>query len=132
MTLLDVVNKIKDSAKTMPNINTIYEGSVYDLNALPNVRYNAIVITQGHHTIDENFAYYNFKIFYVDRKLDEDTRLSKQSNAITILHNIVNKTGLDFDDLKVTTFEHKFKDDCVGAWVDVTFGVNNELGLCNY
>ena len=132
MTLLDLVNKIKDSAKTMPNINTIYEGSVYDLNTLPNVRYDAIVITQGNHTIDENFAYYNFKIFYVDRKLDEDTRLTKQSNAITILHNIVNKTGLDFNDMKVTCFEHRFKDDCIGAWVEVTFNVNNELGLCSY
>lgn len=132
MTLLDIVNKIKDSAKTMPNINTIYEGSVYDLNALPNVRYNVIVITQGQHTIDTNFAYYNFKIFFVDRKIDEETRLSKQSNAITILHNILNKTDLDFDDIKATCFEHKFKDDCVGAWVEVTFNVNNELGLCSY
>lgn len=132
MTLLEVVNRIKDSAKTMPNVNMIYEGSVYDLNTLPNVRYNAIVITQGQHTIDENFAYYNFKIFYVDRKLDEETRLNKQSDGITILHNIVNKTKLDFDNIKVTCFEHKFKDNCVGAWVEVTFNVNNELGLCSY
>lgn len=138
MKLIEIINIIIDTAKSLPNIGTIYEGSVYDLNALPNVRYSTIVITQGEHSVNDNYSDFNFKIFYVDKLMnDESNRLQIQSNGMLILQNLINKIQNDNDEiecgaLRFTTFTHKFADNCAGVWANVNIITNNSLNHCSY
>lgn len=129
MTLYNLIDILKKIAIQQPNIRTAEEGSVYDImNANPSVKYNAFVISQQNHRKSEQFAYYTFNLFVVDRLVDdlESNRTQAQSMAIETLSNIIYTLENVYDveiesDMNFTTFTQKFKDECAGAYLQVTF-----------
>lgn len=136
MTLIEVVNELKAIAMTQPNIRSAGEGSVYDfMNGNPSSKYSVFFISQTVHREDENFAYYGFNLFHINR-LDstlENNRLQEQSIAKDVLSNII-KTFCNMHDAKVETlvyhpFTEKFKDLTCGMYVTVEFQIPLEY-LC--
>lgn len=130
MTLKDIVKGILAVSAKMPNVNTTYEGSVYDLNSKPDVNFSTVVVTQGQHRYDDQYQtwHFNFVIFYVDKLTnDESNRIDIQSNAIIALHNIVRNVndifGLESEDEYYDTFTERFTSLCAGGFVSMNFRV---------
>lgn len=135
MTLYNIIDILKKIGLQQPNIRTAEEGSVYDImNANPSVKYNAFVISQQNHRKSEQFAYYTFNLFVVDRLVDdlESNRTQAQSSAIETLSNIIYTLENVYDveiesNMNFTTFTQKFKDECAGAYLQVTFICEKEI-----
>lgn len=135
MTLYNIIEKLKYIALQQPNIRLAEEGSVYEImNSNPSIKYNAFVISQQNHRKDEQFAYYTFNLFVVDRLVDdlESNRTQAQSMAIETLTNIIytleNVYDVDIENnMNFTTFTQKFADECAGAYLQITFQVEKEL-----
>lgn len=130
MTLVEVVNELKAIAMTQPNIRSAGEGNVYDfMNGNPSSKYSVFFISQTTHREDENFVYYGFNLFHINR-LDstlENNRLQEQSIAKDVLSNII-KTFCNMHDAKVESlvyhpFTEKFKDLTCGMYVTVEFQI---------
>lgn len=125
MKLFEVVHTIINIAKTQPSVNQVYEGNVFQLNELKDIKYGVSVITQGQHKQVGNFIYYNFIIYYIDRLTSTaDNRLNVQSTAIDTLTNIIKSMGeidFDFSDITYQTFTQKFESECAGAYAQITF-----------
>lgn len=135
MNLYELTQIIKHIALKQPNVRTAKEGSVYDImNANPAVEYDAVVITQGTHTQDEQFNHFSFNLFYVSRLVDnmENNRLQAQSIGVEVLSNIVQFLNDVYDiendgDLTFNTFTEKFADECAGCYAKITFVVPKEI-----
>ena len=130
MTLIEIVNELKAIAMTQPNIRSAGEGNIYDyMNGNPSSKYSVFFISQTVHREDENFAYYGFNLFHINR-LDstlENNRLQEQSIAKDVLSNIV-KTFCVLHDANVEslvyhTFTEKFKDLTCGMYATVEFQI---------
>lgn len=130
MTLIEVVNELKAIAMTQPNIRSAGEGNVYDfLNGNPSSKYSVFFMSQTTHREDDNFVYYGFNLFHINR-LDstlENNRLQEQSIAKDVLSNII-KTFCNMHDAKVESlvyhpFTEKFKDLTCGMYVTVEFQI---------
>lgn len=130
MTLIEIVNELKAIAMTQPNIRSAGEGNVYDfMNGNPSSKYSVFFMSQTTHREDENFVYYGFNLFHINR-LDstlENNRLQEQSIAKDVLSNII-KTFCNMHDAKVESlvyhpFTEKFKDLTCGMYVTVEFQI---------
>ena len=128
MTLIEIVNELKAIAMTQPNVRSAAEGSVYDyMNGNPSSRYSVFFISQTTHREDDNFIYYGFNLFHINR-LDstlENNRLQEQSIAKEVLSNII-KTFCNMHDAEVEMlvyhpFTEKFKDLTCGMYATVEF-----------
>ncbi len=141
MTLFEIINILKEIAISKPNINYVGEGDIYILNSLPNIDYSVFFITQGNHTVDaeRNVITYSLNLFYIDRLLDDaSNRLLVQSNGVESLLNIINEfveSNEDIviaSDIRFTSFNQRFSDNCCGVFCTVDFEVENNIGLCSY
>lgn len=138
MTLYELITKILEIAKSKPNINSVFEGDIYELINLPNIDYSVFYITQGSHSIEENTAQYTLNLFYVDRLTENfDNRLLIQSNGIDAITNVLNELDYTQDidliyPLTFTPFNQRFADDCAGVFCTVTINTDANLGICNY
>ena len=137
MTLYEITNALLATAKKVPNINYVGTGDIYELNDKPNIDYGVFYITQTNHTQGENTIDYTLTLFYVDRVLkDGSNKLAIQSNGITAIGNVINLFLNTYDDVEVrydiqyTTFLHRFTDECSGVFANVTFTVDNNIGIC--
>ena len=99
MTLYKLVQIIKEISFLQPNVGSVNEGNIYDINANPSVKYANITLTQGTHTQDEIYDHYNFTIFYTDRLMDnlETNRLQIQSIGKSVLSNIITTLTNNYD-----------------------------------
>lgn len=138
MTLYELINRLLEIAKGMPNIGYANEGDIYELNNLPNIDYSVFFVTQDRHQISENTASYTLNLFYVDRLLDDaSNRLIIQSNGIEAITNIVNKLIATEDvdvvySMTFTPFYQRFADECSGVFATITFECDGPIGICNY
>lgn len=141
MTLYNIIEELKNIAINKPNINYVGEGDIYILNSLPNIDYSVFFITQGNHVVDmdRNVITYSLNLFYIDRLFDDaSNRLIVQSNGIDSLMNIINAfVGMNEDvvlasDIRFTSFNQRFADDCCGVFCTLDFEVENNIGLCSY
>lgn len=137
MTLYEITNALLATAKKVPNINYVGTGDIYELNDKPNIDYGVFYITQINHTQGENTIDYTLTLFYVDRVMkDGSNKLAIQSNGITTIGNIINLFLNTYDDVEVrydiqyTTFLQRFADECSGVFANVTFSVDNNIGIC--
>lgn len=135
MSLYELIYTIKNIALKQPNVRFFGEGNIYSLlNATPSVEYDAVILTQGQHTQDSQFNYFDFNIFFVSRLVDdlESNRLQAQSIGIEVITNIVQYL-IDVYDLETNgnitfnTFSEKFADECAGCYGKITFVVEKEL-----
>ncbi len=125
MKLQEIVNTIKEIANSQPSVNYAYEGDVYHLNELKDIKYGVSCITQQAHRQQGDFIYYNFVIYFIDRlTATSDNRLNVQSTAIDTLSNIIKtmeSLGFDFDSVTYQVFTERFESECAGAYAEVSF-----------
>ena len=130
MTLLEIIQTIKEVALSQPNVNAFSEGSIYDyMNANSSISYSVVFLTQQNHRETEGFMHYNFYIFYCDRlqsDLDSNRALI-QSTGLRVLSNIIKsvceRIDMEVPDTNFTTFSEKFSDECCGVYASVEFTV---------
>ena len=134
MTLATIIETLKMIALKHPNVNSAYEGNIYEiLNANPNNKYASVVITQQSHTTDETYDHYGFVIFYVDRLVDdmEDNRVQIQSCGKSMLGNIINFFCEEFDaeceNISFQPFTQKFVDMTAGIYSTITIDVPKDV-----
>lgn len=127
MTLATIIETLKMIALKHPNVNSAYEGNIYDiLNSNPNNKYASVVITQQSHTTDEVYDHYGFVIFYVDRLVDdmEENRVQIQSCGKSMLGNIITFFCEEFeaecDNITYQPFTQKFVDMTCGVYCTIT------------
>ena len=127
MTLATIIETLKMIALKHPNVNSAYEGNIYEiLNANPNNKYASVVITQQSHTTDEVYDHYGFVIFYVDRLVDdmEENRVQIQSIGKSMLGNIITFFCEEFDaecdNITYQPFTQKFVDMTCGVYCTIT------------
>ena len=134
MTLYKVIETLKMLAMKHPNVNSAYEGNIYDImNASPEQKYASVVLTQQPHTQDETYDYYGFSLFYVDRLVDDmdENRVQIQSTAKNMLSNIIKAFCDEFDAecdrIEFHTFTEKFADECAGAYCTITINILKDI-----
>lgn len=130
MTLEQFIDRIKNIASNVPNLNTVQEGNIYDImNGDRQVKYAAFVITQGTHRFGDGQMFFAFNLFYVDRLVDdlESNRTQVQSQGIEVLKQVINQLTSDSDidrtEATIDTFTERFNDLTAGAFANVTFQV---------
>lgn len=134
MTLATIIETLKMIALKHPNVNSAYEGNIYEiLNANPNNKYASVVITQQSHTTDEVYDHYGFVIFYVDRLVDdmEENRVQIQSIGKSMLGNIITFFCEEFDaecdNITYQPFTQKFVDMTCGVYCTITIDMPKDI-----
>ena len=134
MTLATIIETLKMIALKHPNVNSAYEGNIYEiLNAKPDNKYASVVITQQSHTTDEVYDHYGFVIFYVDRLVDdmEDNRVQIQSCGKSMLGNIITFFCEEFDaeceNISFQPFTQRFVDETAGIYSTITIDVPKDV-----
>lgn len=139
ITLSKIVDVICAIASGERNINTIIQNDIYELDGQPDTKYNVFGITQNIHSEDDQFMYYNFNLYFINRVTNDErsNEILNQSTGIQVLRNIIRKT-CEYLDIEVNTdiqyfpFIQKFADVCSGVYADVTFVVPLDLCIEDY
>ena len=135
ITLVKIIDAICAIASGERNVNTIIQGDIYTLDAQPDTKYSVFGITQNTHQEDDQFFYYNFNLYYINRVTNDErtNETLNQSTGIQVLRNVIRKT-CEYLDIEVNTnilyypFIQQFADICSGVYADVTFVV--PINLC--
>lgn len=134
MTLLELINIIKDVGTAQPEINTIVENDIFLLNEMADAKYGVFAYTQGEHTssAERDNITYNFTFFFVDLLTDDRSNMTElQSKAIEVLDNILyalyNVGDITIGNYSFQPFNRRFTDDCAGCWVDVAITTTKAL-----
>lgn len=134
MTLLELINDIKEVASAQDEVYTIVENDIFQLNEMGDVQYGVFAYTQGAHTssAESDSITYNFTFFFVDLLTDDRTNMNElQSKAIEVLDNILrtlyNEEDITIGNYSYQPFNRRFMDDCAGCWVDVAITTNKAL-----
>lgn len=139
ITLSKIIDVICAIASGEKNINTVIQNDIYELEGQPDTKYNVFGITQNIHREDDQFIYYNFYLYFINR-VNNDGRQNEilnQSTGIQVLRNIIRKTCEYFDievntDIQYFPFIQKFTDVCSGVYADVVFTVPLDMCLEDY
>lgn len=134
MTLYAIIEKLKMLALKHPNVNSAYEGNIYDImNTNPEQKYASVVLTQQSHTQDDTYDHYGFNLFYVDRLVDDmdDNRVQIQSTGKSMLSNIIKAFCEEFDaeceTINYQTFTERFADECAGVYCTITIDMVKDI-----
>ena len=125
--VITLVNSIKKIGQAIPNINTVVLSDIFELNSKPDVDYSVFAIIQDTHRQDDDFFYFSFVLYYVDRLLnDKSNQLEIQSHGIQLLSTVISKIeelGLivNHDVVQTTyqTFTQRFSDETAGVFARV-------------
>lgn len=139
ITLAKIIDVLSSIASGEKNINTVIQNDIYELDGIPNTKYNVFGITQNTHSEDEQFIYYRFYLYYINRITNDDrsNEILNQSTGIQVLRNIIRKT-CEFLDVEVPEeiryypFIQKFADLTSGVYAEVTFAVPIDLCIEDY
>lgn len=134
MTLLELINNIKEVASAQDEVYTIVENDIFQLNEMADVQYGVFAYTQGAHTssAERDSITYNFSFFFVGLLTDDRSNMTAlQSEAIEVLDNILSTLyamgDITLGDYSFQPFNRRFMDDCAGCWVDVAITTNKAL-----
>lgn len=132
MNLFEIIGKIAEFSKDVPNVRTVKEGNIYTiLNAEDaELDFSAIVITQQTHRHTSNEStIYNFVIYFVDRLTESgDNKLFVQSEGIDALSRIGARIEEEFGNVgeyTIDTFTESFASVCAGAYITVGIEVED-------
>lgn len=139
ITLAKIIDVICAIASGERNINTCVVNDVYELDGIPDVKYSVFAITQNIHSEDDQFMYYDFNLYYINRVTNDErsNEVLNESIGIQVLRNIIRKT-CEYLDIEVNTdiqyypFNQQFADICSGVYADVTFVVPIDLCVEDY
>lgn len=138
MTLKSLLDSLSKVAYTIPNVNTVILGDVYQLNKLTDVDYSVICIYENNATINNNSITHTVTIFYIDRLVDNgENEYSVKSTGEVILKEILTKLDvlgeIEIDSNKrLNYFTQKFADECAGVYmqVDITSDMGDDCIMC--
>lgn len=139
ITLAKIIDVICAIASGERNINTVIQNDIYELDGQPDTKYNVFGITQNIHSEDDQFMYYDFNLYFINRVTNDErsNEILNQSTGIQVLRNIIRKT-CEYLDIEVNTdiqyfpFIQKFADICSGVYADVIFAVPIDLCVEDY
>lgn len=139
ITLAKIIDVICAIASGERNINTVIQNDIYELDGQPDTKYNVFGITQNIHSEDDQFMYYDFNLYFINRVTNDErsNEILNQSTGIQVLRNIIRKT-CEYLDIEVNTdiqyfpFIQKFADVCSGVYADVIFVVPIDLCVEDY
>ncbi len=139
ITLAKIIDVICAIASGERNINTVIQNDIYELDGQPDTKYNVFGITQNIHSEDDQFMYYDFNLYFINRVTNDErsNEILNQSTGIQVLRNIIRKT-CEYLDIEVNTdiqyfpFIQKFADVCSGVYADVSFAVPIDLCVEDY
>lgn len=125
--LLTLVKAIEKIGTAIPNVNTVVLSDIYKLNELPDIDYSVFAIVQDIHRQDNDYFYFNFYLYYVDRLLnDKSNQLEIQSHGIQLLSTVISKIeqlGLiinrDLMENTYQSFHQRFSDECSGVFARI-------------
>lgn len=130
MTLYQVIKELEKIAMKQPTIRTTSEGDVYNkMNGNPHTVYGVFHITQTTHRQDDEYDYYGFNLFCIDRLKDdlESNRIQIQSIAKDVLSNIIRTFCEDndasYDEILFHPFTEKFVDLTAGMYATLEFEI---------
>lgn len=139
ITLAKIIDVICSIASGERNINTVVLNDIYELDAQPDVKYSVFGLTQDVHSEDDQFVYYRFFLYYINRITNDDrsNEILNQSTGIQVLRNIIRKTieYLDIEvpeEIRYNPFIQKFADVCSGVYAEVVFAVPIDLCVEDY
>lgn len=121
--LKKIIYYLVKGAKEQPNLKTVLLHDILRLNHLPNIKYGSFVIETEQAQQVQNVMRFTFLLYYVDRLTsDKSNMLDAQSTGIDVLNHILVGLPEEVDVISTTyrVFDQKFKDECAGAWVQVT------------
>lgn len=133
MRIKDLILNVKLLCEQVPNVHTFVCNNITELNAMQNVKYSAMVLTQSQHTQTDEYRNYNFWLFYVDRLTDDKSNeIDIQTAAVEALSSVLQSLSEsvygDISNITYNTFTQKFESLCAGAYA--TFSVQLPLQLC--
>lgn len=139
ITLAKIIDVICAIASGERNINTVIQNDIYELDGQPDTKYNVFGITQNIHSEDDQFMYYDFNLYFINRVTNDErsNEILNQSTGIQVLRNIIRKT-CEYLDIEVNTdiqyfpFIQKFADVCSGVYATVAFAVPIDLCVEDY
>lgn len=137
MTLKAIIRKIERIAEAQPAIKTIIANDVFKLSQTPAARYGVFSWTQLPHRggIRSGWITYNFRFFYVDRLLNDESNVADiQSEGVALLDNVIrqlaDQDGVRVDSYTFTPFTQRFADLCAGVYVEVAIDALRESADC--
>lgn len=139
MNLQNTLEYIASVAQNHPLINSSYVGSIYDLNSNTNTKYAVFAVEDIDVTKQNNTLLYNCYLYVVDRVMnDESNTIAVQTMAVNTLQEIINYIEGYSQSLEVygsyiiTPIRQKFSDECAGAYVQLKFVSQNDIGECAF
>lgn len=140
MTFLQVINTIKETSLSMPNVNSFYR-QFLDLNNSGDPLYSVVVLQDRDSVIDrlneQSWITYYFHLGFVDRLTDDEgNRDAVVSTGITVLSSIINSIrnsfGSELEVLtedRIVTFDQRFTAQCAGVYL--VLGIRLALSDCS-
>lgn len=123
MNYYEIINKVKEVSTKHILVNEVKDGDVYEWLNSKNHKYPCVVITPQTLNTDNgsDTQTLNLVIFYIDRLTDtQENKLYIQSQGTTVLGQIIDKLGEDFEldntTVTYTPFTEKFTDMCAGVY----------------
>lgn len=100
MLFTEILNGIKTFFQTHLQVNTVVVGSEFDLNAIDDAHYVAVLIDPSNGQKNGNMIDFEFKIVIADKVLDNDVAMAStvQNNAIAIANDLTNYVESDLAD----------------------------------
>lgn len=131
MTLFEITKNIETIASTQHSVKIVGDGDIYKLmNACPNIQYAVFFVTQNNHKRINDFDYYSFNLFYIDRLLPnlESNALEIQSIGKEVIQNVIQLFCDNYEsevtqNISYVPFVERFQDECAGIYATVEFVV---------
>lgn len=127
MTLEQLYTTLNAIFLEQPNIRTVYNTDIYQINNDPKAEYCVGGITENRHREDESFFYWNVNLFYIDRLTEsKDNTIMIESQGISVLRNVIRNfneaVGCQVEgQIEYVPFIQRFNDECAGVYAVVTF-----------
>lgn len=67
MRYIDLLQELKEIAKSQPNIGFVGSKDIYELNSLPDIKYSVFYITPNSFKLSEDTIDYSLNLYYIDR-----------------------------------------------------------------
>lgn len=132
MNLYSFIENLKNVSLAHYDVNEFNCGDVYGIMNKKYHKYPCVVLTVDNIQKGQNDTnMVNGNLFYIDRQLaDESNKLYIQSQGVSVLNNIFNKSynngGYPFDTQQFTPFSEKFADLCAGVYCTFSAIVESE------
>lgn len=135
MNYTQIIKEIKAAAMSQPNVNSFYEGDVYDILHRNDILYSTVVMSIENTWRQNGSVTYNVVIYYADRlKKDESNKVSIFDDATMIINNIIDVLPDDISyesPTQTVFFEQEFEDYLAGAYLRIGLQMDADI-VCGW